>query len=223
MEASLHTLYSDETEVMRDCDIMIKEEPKMETDMELNPLEYVNVSIKSEAADNCGLDSSLKPKTEEFMKPGYSNDPTGVDPEPPDPNSKNTEAPSCSFPPASEEIMVMAGVNFSPLKTGVHITIHILSMPAPISVVLRFHVTLRYRDTHRYIEVMPAVPSINTPEKPPPVHLSKIRTSISLSSAVELNSSSALANYATEAGCMEIVMNLESQIPWDLGLKNLEF
>nr|CAD7409798.1 unnamed protein product [Timema poppensis] len=37
-------------------------------------------------------------------------------------------------------------------------------------------------------------------EKPPPVHPTKIRTSISLSSAVELNTTSALANYATEAG-----------------------
>nr|CAD7572923.1 unnamed protein product [Timema californicum] len=35
-------------------------------------------------------------------------------------------------------------------------------------------------------------------EKPPPVHLNKILTSISPSSAVELNTTSALANYATE-------------------------
>nr|CAD7423496.1 unnamed protein product [Timema monikensis] len=35
---------------------------------------------------------------------------------------------------------------------------------------------------------------------PPPVHLTEIRTSISPSSVVELNTSSALANYATEAG-----------------------
>nr|CAD7588250.1 unnamed protein product [Timema genevievae] len=40
----------------------------------------------------------------------------------------------------------------------------------------------------------------NEPEKPPPVHPTKIRTSISPSSAVELNTTSALANYATEAG-----------------------
>nr|CAD7429987.1 unnamed protein product [Timema monikensis] len=133
MEASLHTLYSDDTEVMQDCDVMIKEEPKMETDMELNPLEYVNVSIKSEAGDNCVLESSLKSKTEgEFVKPGYSNDPTGVDPEPPDPNNKNTEAPSCSFPTASEEIMVRASINFSSLKTGLQITIHVLSISAKI-------------------------------------------------------------------------------------------
>nr|CAD7262924.1 unnamed protein product [Timema shepardi] len=37
-------------------------------------------------------------------------------------------------------------------------------------------------------------------EKPPPVHPTEIRTLISLSSAVELNTTSALANYATEAG-----------------------
>nr|CAD7575180.1 unnamed protein product [Timema californicum] len=37
------------------------------------------------------------------------------------------------------------------------------------------------------------------PEKPPPVHPTKIRTSISPSSAVELNATSALANYNTEA------------------------
>nr|CAD7425009.1 unnamed protein product [Timema monikensis] len=36
-------------------------------------------------------------------------------------------------------------------------------------------------------------------EKPPPVHPTKIRTSISPSSAVELKTTSALANYATEA------------------------
>nr|CAD7569693.1 unnamed protein product [Timema californicum] len=37
-------------------------------------------------------------------------------------------------------------------------------------------------------------------EKPPPAHPTEIRTSISPSSAVELNTTSALANYATEAG-----------------------
>nr|CAD7571043.1 unnamed protein product [Timema californicum] len=37
-------------------------------------------------------------------------------------------------------------------------------------------------------------------EKPPPVHPTEIRTSISPSSAVELNTTSALANYDTEAG-----------------------
>nr|CAD7405059.1 unnamed protein product [Timema poppensis] len=36
-------------------------------------------------------------------------------------------------------------------------------------------------------------------EKPPPVHPTEIRTSISASSAAELNTTSALANYATEA------------------------
>nr|CAD7574454.1 unnamed protein product [Timema californicum] len=38
------------------------------------------------------------------------------------------------------------------------------------------------------------------PEKPPPVHPTEIRTSISPSSEVELNTTSALANYATEPG-----------------------
>nr|CAD7570418.1 unnamed protein product [Timema californicum] len=37
-------------------------------------------------------------------------------------------------------------------------------------------------------------------EKPPPVHPTEIRTSISPSSAVEINTTSALGNYATEAG-----------------------
>nr|CAD7585661.1 unnamed protein product [Timema genevievae] len=40
---------------------------------------------------------------------------------------------------------------------------------------------------------------ISDREKPPPVHPTEIRTSISPSSAVELNTTSALANYATEA------------------------
>nr|CAD7461014.1 unnamed protein product [Timema tahoe] len=37
-------------------------------------------------------------------------------------------------------------------------------------------------------------------KKPPSVHPTEIRTSISPSSAVELNTTGALANYATEAG-----------------------
>nr|CAD7438284.1 unnamed protein product [Timema bartmani] len=41
-------------------------------------------------------------------------------------------------------------------------------------------------------------------EKPPPVHPTEIRTSISPSSAVELNTTSALANYATEAGLCKV-------------------
>nr|CAD7574185.1 unnamed protein product [Timema californicum] len=40
---------------------------------------------------------------------------------------------------------------------------------------------------------------LETEEKPPPVNPTEIRTSISPSSAVELNTTSALANYATEA------------------------
>nr|CAD7570628.1 unnamed protein product [Timema californicum] len=41
-------------------------------------------------------------------------------------------------------------------------------------------------------------------EKPPPVHPTEIRTSISPSSEVELYTTSALANYATEAGDLKI-------------------
>nr|CAD7568583.1 unnamed protein product [Timema californicum] len=45
-------------------------------------------------------------------------------------------------------------------------------------------------------------------EKPPPVHPTEIRTSISPSSAVELNTTSALANYATEADVNTTYNNL---------------
>nr|CAD7262019.1 unnamed protein product [Timema shepardi] len=45
--------------------------------------------------------------------------------------------------------------------------------------------------------------SILATEKPPPVHPTEIRTSISPSSVVERNTTSALANYATEAGIEE--------------------
>nr|CAD7567803.1 unnamed protein product [Timema californicum] len=44
-----------------------------------------------------------------------------------------------------------------------------------------------------------AVGQLNEKEKPPPVHSTENRTSISPSSAVKLNTTSALANYATEA------------------------
>nr|CAD7404564.1 unnamed protein product [Timema poppensis] len=55
---------------------------------------------------------------------------------------------------------------------------------------------------------------ISLTEKPPPVHPTEIRASISPSSAVELNTTSALANYATEAGyktlpiggCLHVVL-----------------
>nr|CAD7193583.1 unnamed protein product [Timema douglasi] len=46
----------------------------------------------------------------------------------------------------------------------------------------------------------------NEQEKPPPVHPTEIRTSISPSSAVELNTTSVLANYATEAGAKDEVL-----------------
>nr|CAD7605731.1 unnamed protein product [Timema genevievae] len=56
---------------------------------------------------------------------------------------------------------------------------------------------------------------IKRPE-PPPVHPTEIRTSISPSLAVELNTTSALANYATEAG-KQIMNNLiEVVLPWIL-------
>nr|CAD7395221.1 unnamed protein product [Timema poppensis] len=48
--------------------------------------------------------------------------------------------------------------------------------------------------------------SIRPLEKPPPVHPTEIRTSISPSSAIELNTTSALANYATEAGFQGMYM-----------------
>nr|CAD7590622.1 unnamed protein product [Timema genevievae] len=51
------------------------------------------------------------------------------------------------------------------------------------------------------------IPTSHWQEKPPPVHPTEIRTSISPSSAVELNTTSALANYATEAGDVEVVAN----------------
>ncbi|CAG2056277.1 unnamed protein product, partial [Timema podura] len=48
-------------------------------------------------------------------------------------------------------------------------------------------------------------------EKPPPVHPTEIRTSISPSSAVELNTTSAFANYATEAGTFAVVCMMTSK------------
>nr|CAD7570668.1 unnamed protein product [Timema californicum] len=52
-------------------------------------------------------------------------------------------------------------------------------------------------------------------EKPPPVHPTEIRTSISPSSAVELNTTSALANYATEAGSEDVKYVIKGS--FDLG------
>nr|CAD7589704.1 unnamed protein product [Timema genevievae] len=49
-------------------------------------------------------------------------------------------------------------------------------------------------------------------EKPPPVHPTEIRTSISPSSAVELNTTSVLANYATEAGEEYILLTNKEHI-----------
>nr|CAD7265322.1 unnamed protein product [Timema shepardi] len=53
------------------------------------------------------------------------------------------------------------------------------------------------------------------PEKPPPVHPTEIRTSISPSSAVELNTTSALANYGTEAGSEDVKYVIKGS--FDLG------
>nr|CAD7590356.1 unnamed protein product [Timema genevievae] len=50
----------------------------------------------------------------------------------------------------------------------------------------------------KYVQGYPGS-TLSLAEKPPPVHPTEIRTSISPSSAVELNTTSALANYATEA------------------------
>nr|CAD7445256.1 unnamed protein product [Timema bartmani] len=44
--------------------------------------------------------------------------------------------------------------------------------------------------------------------KPPPVHPTENRTSVSPTSAVELNTTSALANYATEAGNSSYCLNI---------------
>nr|CAD7261828.1 unnamed protein product [Timema shepardi] len=50
--------------------------------------------------------------------------------------------------------------------------------------------------------------------KPPTVHPTETRTSISPSSAVELNTTSALANYATEAGYHPIYTNEGFGVSW---------
>nr|CAD7586633.1 unnamed protein product [Timema genevievae] len=54
-------------------------------------------------------------------------------------------------------------------------------------------------------------------ERSPPVHPTKIRTSISPSSAVELNTTSVLANYATEAEVKEGIVN-QINLCWYRGL-----
>nr|CAD7568710.1 unnamed protein product [Timema californicum] len=57
-----------------------------------------------------------------------------------------------------------------------------------------------YQLSHVNTAVKMSSSSSDKREKPPPVHPTEIRTSISPSSAVELNTTSVLANYATEAG-----------------------
>nr|CAD7199341.1 unnamed protein product [Timema douglasi] len=63
------------------------------------------------------------------------------------------------------------------------------------------------RDSNLDLPVLSSRAKHDKREKPPPVHPTEIRTSISASSAVELNTTSALANYATEAG--DLSFNLE--------------
>nr|CAD7202959.1 unnamed protein product [Timema douglasi] len=59
---------------------------------------------------------------------------------------------------------------------------------------------LQVGEKHEFYSLMVGLISVSIilQEKPPPVHPTEIRTSISPSSAVELNTTSALANYATE-------------------------
>ncbi|CAG2053572.1 unnamed protein product [Timema podura] len=59
---------------------------------------------------------------------------------------------------------------------------------------------LAARKQHNVLPRTPVKTLKNVKEKPPPVHPTEIRTSISPSSVVWLNTTSALANYATEAG-----------------------
>nr|CAD7576034.1 unnamed protein product [Timema californicum] len=58
--------------------------------------------------------------------------------------------------------------------------------------------------------------------KPPPVHPNEIRTSISPSSAIELNTTSALANYATEAGKFVKNPQYGTDIPHHLTIPEME-
>nr|CAD7257935.1 unnamed protein product [Timema shepardi] len=55
--------------------------------------------------------------------------------------------------------------------------------------------------------------------KTTPVHPTEIRTSISPSSAVELNTTSALANYATEAAQKSDTLPLDRQVTYEDELK----
>ncbi|CAG2055293.1 unnamed protein product [Timema podura] len=57
-------------------------------------------------------------------------------------------------------------------------------------------------------------------EKPPPVHPTEIRTSISPSSAVELNTTSALANYATEVDALSSCMTTRGKGRQDMASSN---
>nr|CAD7432973.1 unnamed protein product [Timema monikensis] len=74
---------------------------------------------------------------------------------------------------------------------------------------------MKYRHTDRKTMVAQFERVRDHPEeKPPPVHSTEIRTSISPSSAVKLNTTSALANYATEAAIIVFpVRNAGNLIP----------
>nr|CAD7262709.1 unnamed protein product [Timema shepardi] len=63
------------------------------------------------------------------------------------------------------------------------------------------------RDSNLDLPVLSSRAQHDKREKPPPVHPTEIRTSISPSSAVELNTTSALANYATELANALVVLS----------------
>nr|CAD7447693.1 unnamed protein product [Timema bartmani] len=69
MEERVHDSEIENTEMERTCEVFIKEENVTEYEMELNPLEFVSVAIKSEVVDYCEPDSpsdvpSVKQKDE---------------------------------------------------------------------------------------------------------------------------------------------------------------
>nr|CAD7259195.1 unnamed protein product [Timema shepardi] len=87
--------------------------------------------------------------------------------------------------------------------------LHVLPIPQNFPIGYRLEaISLPFFKFLAHLEVafLSQITSVNTlkaescKEKPPPVHPTEIRTSISPSSAFELNTTSALANYATEAG-----------------------
>nr|CAD7596271.1 unnamed protein product [Timema genevievae] len=63
------------------------------------------------------------------------------------------------------------------------------------------------------VETWEEVRRLRDQEKPPPVHPTEIRTSIFPSSVVELNTTSALANYATEVG-LKTLQRMRTDLRW---------